>query len=200
VTSFALYARSRALPTTLAAFAAATLFTLWAATRPETYVDPQRRIPLLALAPLLATSAIGVSLHQYAQELDRTAARPWWRLRLAHLLALTALAALLLAVAVPGHTQEFGAVAMVRNVLGATGLTAAAAVLLGARLSWLPTLLYFGSVYLSYSAPHLRTATAWTWSMQPGPQRGAWAVAMAAFVVGGALYAAVGTRRERERS
>ncbi|MER5441310.1 hypothetical protein [Streptomyces sp. NPDC002790] len=197
MTALALYARSRGLPTALTAFAAATLFTLWAATRPDTYVDPQRRIPLLALAPLLASASIGVSLHQYAQELDRTAARPWWPTRLAHLLALTAVAATTLALAVPGHVQEFGAAAMVRNVLGATGITAIAAVLLGARLSWLPPMLYFGSVYLSYSAPGMRTATAWTWSMQPGPQRGAWAVALAAFTVGTMLYVAVGARRER---
>ncbi|WP_306323114.1 MULTISPECIES: hypothetical protein [unclassified Streptomyces] len=192
-----LYARSRSAPATLALITATALFTLWAATLTETFIDPYRRIPLLALGPLAAASAIGTSLHQRAPELDRTAARPWWPTRLAHLLALTALAATTLALSVPGHSQEFGAAAMARNVLGATGLTATATVLLGARLSWLPPTLYFGAVYLSYSAPGMKTATLWTWSMQPGPQRGAWAVALVAFMVGTMLYVAVGPRRKR---
>ncbi|MER5945013.1 hypothetical protein ABT127_02995 [Streptomyces sp. NPDC001904] len=194
---FVLYARSRALPATVAALVATALLTLWAATRPDTYVDPHQRVPLLALAPLFASAVIGVSTHQYARELDRTAVRRWWPLRLAHLLALTALAAAVLALAVPGHVHEFGAAAMVRNTLGATGLTAVAAVLVGARLSWLPTLVYLGVVYLSYSNPKLHGATVLTWSMQPGPQRAAWAVALAAFVAGAALYACVGPRDDR---
>ncbi|MFE6894953.1 hypothetical protein [Streptomyces sp. NPDC057694] len=194
---FALYARSRAVPMTVAALAATALFTLWAATRPDTYMDPYRRVPLLALAPLFASAAIGVSTHEYARELDRTAVRRWWPPRLAHLLALTALAAALLALALPGNVQEFGAAAMVRNTFGATGLTAVAVVLIGARLSWLPTMLYIGAVYLSYSNPRLHGATMLTWPMQPGPQRGAWAVALAAFVVGAALYARMGARGDR---
>ncbi|MEU6841376.1 hypothetical protein ABZ930_05800 [Streptomyces sp. NPDC046716] len=194
---FVLYARSRALPVTVAALAATALLTLWAATRPDTYVDPHRRIPLLSLAPLFASAVIGVSTHECARELDRTAVRRWWPPRLAHLLALTVLAATVLALAVPGEMREFGAAAMVRNTLGATGITAVAAVLIGARLSWLPTLLYLGVVYLSYSNPRLHGATVLTWSMQPGPQRGAWAVALAAFAVGAALYASVGPRHDR---
>ncbi|WP_353942599.1 hypothetical protein ABII15_13720 [Streptomyces sp. HUAS MG91] len=194
---FVLYARSRALPATVAALAATALLTLWAATRPDTYVGPYQRVPLLALAPLLASAVIGVSTHQYARELDRTAVRRWWPLRLAHLFALTGLAAAVLALALPGHVHEFGAAAMVRNTLGATGITAVAAVLIGARLSWLPTLLYVGVAHLSYSHPKLHGATVLTWSMQPGPQRGAWAVALAVFAVGAALYACVGPRRDR---
>ncbi|MFJ4717123.1 hypothetical protein [Streptomyces sp. NPDC088785] len=192
-----LYARSRALPATVAALAGTALLTLWAATRPDVHLDPHQRVPLLSLAPLLASAVIGVSTHEHARELDRTAVRRWWPTRLAHLLALTALAAAVLALAVPGHAREFGAAAMVRNTLGATGLTAVAVVLVGARLSWLPTLLYLGVVYLSYADPGLHGATVLTWSMQPGPQRGAWAVALAAFGVGAALCACVGARGER---
>ncbi|MGD6752251.1 hypothetical protein [Streptomyces sp. BH105] len=188
------YARSRSTASTLATVTATALLTLWAATRPATYLDPYQRVPLVCLAPLLAASAIGASLHACAPELDGTAARPWWPLRLAHLLTLTAVAAALLAIAVPGHGQEYGAAAMIRNTLGATGITAGAAVLLGARLSWLPTVTYFGAVYASYAAPYLRTATLWTWSMQPGPQTASWVVAVTAFVVGTGFYAARGAR------
>lgn len=35
----------------------------------------------------------------------------------------------------------------------------------------LRAVLYFDAAYLSYAAPHLRTATVWTWSRQPGPWR-----------------------------
>ncbi|KUM93741.1 hypothetical protein AQI88_25390 [Streptomyces cellostaticus] len=40
--------------------------------------------------------------------------------------------------AVPGHPEVFGPPAVIRNTLGCTDVTAAAAVLLGARLSRLP--------------------------------------------------------------
>ncbi|WP_326775728.1 hypothetical protein [Streptomyces sp. NBC_01445] len=193
-TPLALYARSRGLPLTLLMFLCAALFTLWAGTQQDAFLDPYRRVPLLTLAPLLTSAAIGTSLHQHAEELDRTAVRPWWRRRLAHLLALTGLAAAVLALAVPGDTQVYGAPAMIRNVLGATGITALAAVVIGARLSWLPAMLYFSTVYLSFSSPRMREATVLSWPMQTGLQRGAWAAALMLFALGGALYARRGAR------
>lgn len=200
LTPLALYGRSRGIPATLAALCCAALLTLWVASRPDSYLDPDRRVPLVSLAPLLASAAIGVSLHTYARDLDDTAVRPWWPRRLAHLLVLTALGAALLALAVPGHSQEFGAAAMVRNTLGAIGITTAAAVLLGARVSWMPTTLYFSAVYLSAASPRVSKATVLAWPMQPGPQRGAWAAGLALFVLGTALCAVRGARPEGPRA
>ncbi|PBC63626.1 hypothetical protein BKI49_12655 [Streptomyces sp. Tue6028] len=200
LTPFALYARSRGIPATVAALVCAALLTLWVAGRPDAYLDPYRRMPLISLAPLLTSSAIGVSLHTYTRDLDDTAVRPWWPRRLAHLLVLAALAAALSALAVPGLSQEFGAAAMVRNTLGAVGITAAAAVLLGARLSWMPTTLYFSAVYLSGASSRVSNATVLAWSLQPGPQRGAWAVGLGLFVLGTALCAARGVRPEGPRA
>ncbi|MFI0962169.1 hypothetical protein ACH4S8_12310 [Streptomyces sp. NPDC021080] len=197
--TLALYSRSRGIPTTLAALACAGLLTVWMASRPDTYLDPDRRVPLVALAPLLASAATGASLHSYTRELDDTAVRRWWPRRLAHLLFLSALSAALLALAVPGHAQEFGAAAMVRNTLGAIGITAGGAVLVGARLSWMPTTLYFSSVYLSASSPRVNNATVVAWLMQPGPQHAAWAAGLALFVAGTALCAARGARPEGPR-
>ncbi|MFE1285284.1 hypothetical protein [Streptomyces sp. NPDC058751] len=197
--SLALYSRSRGVPTTLAALAGAALFTVWMASRPDAYLDPERRVPLIALAPLLASMAIGVSLHTYTRELDDTAVRRWWPRRLAHLLFLSALSAALLALAVPGHAQEFGAAAMVRNTLGAIGITAGWAVLVGARLSWMPTTLYFSAMYLSGTSSRVNNATVVGWIVQPGPQHGAWAVGLALFVAGTALCAARGARPEGPR-
>lgn len=191
-----LYARSRALPATLAALLGTAAFALWAAGRLDAYLDPDRRVPIVALAPLLASAVIGASLYSASDELDRTAVRPWWPRRLVQLTALTALAALLVVPAVLGHTENFGPPAVVRNTLGCTGVTATAAVLLGARLSWLPAFAYVTAVYLGSSAARGRAATVWAWPMQPGAEPGAWAVALAAFAVGAALYAARGARPE----
>ncbi|MFI1837752.1 hypothetical protein [Streptomyces olivaceoviridis] len=194
-----LYARSRALPATLAALLSTAAFALWAAGRLDAYLDPDRRVPIVALAPLLASAVIGASLYSASDELDRTAVRPWWPRRLAQLTALTALAALLVVPAVLGHADTFGPPAVIRNTLGCTGVTATAAVLLGARLSWLPAFAYVSAVYLGSSAARGRAGTVWAWPMQPGAQPGAWAVALAAFAVGAALYAARGARPDGPR-
>lgn len=162
----------------------AALLTLWAATVPDVFLDPYRRVPLLSLAPPAVSAAIGTSLHVYGRDLDDTAARPWWPRRLAHLLVLTALAAGTPALAVPKDAQVFGAVGMVRNTLGAVGVTALAAVLFGARVAWMPTMLYFSAVYLSAASPRTREATVLAWPVQAGPQLGAWAAALALYVLG----------------
>ncbi|MEV0633571.1 hypothetical protein AB0I77_01050 [Streptomyces sp. NPDC050619] len=192
-----LYARSRAVPSALAVLLATGVLAVWAAHGLDAYVDPLRRVPVVALAPLLAAAVIGASLHTASDELDRTAVRPWWRVRLAHLLALTALAAALLSAAVLGHASVFGPPAMIRNTLGCTGVTVASAALLGARLSWLPAFGYVGAAYLGSAGAHGRAGTVvWAWPVQPGGDTGAWAVALAAFVVGGALYVVRGARAQ----
>ncbi|MFD5984101.1 hypothetical protein [Streptomyces cyaneofuscatus] len=186
-----LYLRSRALPATLAALAAIAVLAAWAADRlqdrPE--FDHTARVPVLALAPLLAAAAIGTGLLSHTEELDRTAVRRWWPRRLTYLLALTALTAGALALAVPGHPEQFGAPAVVRNVVGATGVTAAAAALLGARASWLPMTVYGGAVYLAAPRTPGGAAAYWAWPMQPGPEVAAWVMAGTAYVVGAALLA-----------
>jgi hypothetical protein len=199
-TGLLLYARSRALPATLAALAGTAGFAVWAAGRLDSYVDPERRVPIVALAPLLAAAVIGTSLYSASDELDRTAVRPWWPRRLAQLAALTGLAAVLLPLAVLGHPETFGPPAVIRNTLGCTGVTAGAAVLLGARLSWLPAFAYVTAVYLGSSGARGRAVAVWAWPMQPGAQLGAWAAALAAFTVGAALYAVRGARPEGPRA
>ncbi|MFI1935651.1 hypothetical protein ACH44C_00365 [Streptomyces purpureus] len=199
MTAFVLYARSRVLPATLAVLLGAALAAAWSAwwLQGQPGFDHTARVPVVVLAPLLTASAVGTSLYTHSDELDRTAVRPWWPRRLSHLLMLTALSTALLALAVPGHPDAFGAPAMVRNVLGATGVTAAAAALLGARLSWLPMTVYTSAVYLAAPSVPGGHAAIWAWTMQPGPQRAAWAVALAAFVLGVGLLAARGPRAER---
>ncbi|MFE4373240.1 hypothetical protein ACFRMN_34385 [Streptomyces sp. NPDC056835] len=194
-----LYARSRVLPATLGALTGTALVAAWAAwwLQAQPHFDHTARVPVVVLAPLLAAGVIGTGLYTHSDELDRTAVRPWWPRRLAHLLVLTGLAAALLALAVPGRPDEFGAQAMTRNLLGATGIAAASAALLGARLSWLPMTVYLSAVYLSAPRPPGGAGAFWAWPVQPGPQAGAWVSAVAAYGVGAALYAGRGARPDR---
>lgn len=194
-----LYARSRTLPRTVAAIAATAALAVWAAHGLDAYLDPSRRVPVVALAPLAAAAVIGASLYSASDELDRTAVRPWWRRRLVHLLALTALAAALLPWAVLGHTSSFGPPAMIRNTLGCVGLTAGAAVLLGAGLSWLPVFGYVSAVYVGAAGLRGGSVPLWAWLVQPAGQRDAWLVALVAFVAGVLLYLLRGARAEGAR-
>ncbi|WP_433545704.1 hypothetical protein ACQPZG_11475 [Streptomyces sp. CA-294286] len=194
-----LYARSRALPGALAALVVLAAFCAWASDwlRPTAQVDPGAGVPVLLLGSLLASGIIGTGLHTHTDALDRTAVAPWWRRRLMHLAGLSALAAGLLACTVLGHPDQFGPSAMIRNVLGATGLAAAGATLLGARLSWLPMTAYASAVGLAAPRCPGGWAAVWAWPVQPGSEAGAWATALAVFAVGGALYVGRGARSDR---
>ncbi|MFD7319962.1 hypothetical protein ACFV9D_02560 [Streptomyces sp. NPDC059875] len=195
-TGLVLYARSRTLPGAVAALLGTAAAAAWAAAwlRSHPGFDHTARVPVVVLGPLLAASVVGASLYAASDELDRTATRPWPLRRTAHLLALTALAVVTLALAVPGHPEEFGGPAIVRNTLGSVGVTAAAAALIGARPSWLPMTAYVGSVYVAAPPAPGGGAALWAWPMQPGPQAGAWAVALGAFAGGAALYTFRGAR------
>ncbi|MFF1508977.1 hypothetical protein [Streptomyces sp. NPDC058326] len=192
-----LYLRSRALPTALAALvgtaAAAAGSARWLVSLPD--FDHTARLPVVVLGPLLAAATVGASLHTPSDELDRTAVKPWWPRRLAHVLVPTLLAAALFALALPGHMEAYGAPAAVRNTLGLMGVTAGAAAVVGARLSWLPPVFFVGVVYLAAPSEPGGAAQWWAWVMQPGPQAGAWTVAVAAFVTGTGGYAWRGARR-----
>ncbi|MFJ7997897.1 hypothetical protein ACIQ7D_12225 [Streptomyces sp. NPDC096310] len=194
----ALYARSRALPATLVALAGVALTAAWSAwwLQAQPRFDHTARIPVVVLAPLLASAAIGTGMYTHSDELDRTAVHPWWPRRLTVLLGPTALAAALLAAGVPGHPEAFGAPAVVRNLLGAAGVTAGAATLLGARLSRLPMTAYTSAVCLAAPRAPGGAAALWAWPLQPGPQAGAWAVAVVAYVCGAGVYVWRGARRE----
>ncbi|MFI7503416.1 hypothetical protein ACIBVL_34095 [Streptomyces sp. NPDC049687] len=194
-----LYVRSRAVPGALAALAGTAVLALWAAARTGSGPDRDRLLPLLALAPLLAAAVIGASLYTAAEELDRTAVRPWWPRRLTQLVGLTASAAALLPLAVLGEGLAFGPSVMIRNLLGCTGVAAAAAVLVGARLSWLPTCACVGAVYLASTGVRRRAVAAGVWPGQPAQVTAAWVSAASVFVLGTVLYAVRGARPEGPR-
>ncbi|MFG2871297.1 hypothetical protein [Streptomyces sp. NPDC048338] len=190
-----LYARSRGVVGAAATLVGTAAVAAWVAAwlRTRAGLDPAAGASLAALAPLLAAGAVGTSLHGWSEDLDRTAVRPWWPRRAAHLALLTAPAVALLALAVlPGYAEGFGVAAMVRNTLGSVGVTAAAAVLVGARLSWLPMTAYVGACRLAGTDGG---AGLWFWPVLPETRPGAWPVAVALFAVGSAVYVARGARR-----
>ncbi|WP_406435949.1 hypothetical protein OHB00_18150 [Streptomyces sp. NBC_00631] len=80
-----------------------------------------------------------------------------------------------------------------------TGVTAAAAALFGARLSRLPAFGHLSAVYPGSAGARGSAVTVWVWPVQPGAQPGAWAAALGAFAVGGALFVVRGARAEGPR-
>ncbi|MFC9291317.1 hypothetical protein, partial [Streptomyces sp. NPDC057052] len=159
-----LYARSRGLSWAPAALAGTVALAGWAALRAGAAApDPARVRVLVAVVPALAAAVIGGSLSTPFDELDRTAVRPWWPRRLTHLLGPAAFAGALLALTVLDAGPALGPAPLLRNLLGCTGVTAAAAVVLGARLSWLPVLGYVGAVIPASAGVAGRAVTVWAW-------------------------------------
>ncbi len=192
-----LHLRSRALAQTLLSLAgvslAAGLALEWLTTLPSE--EPLSRAFVTIAFPVLAASAVGISLHSHSPDADRTASRRWWPLRTGYLLTMTALASVLMSLSVPGDPAEFGVAAMVRNTIGATGVTALFSTVLGARISWLPMFAYGGAALLVGPREPGGADALWHWLMQPGPQSGAWVSAVAAFAVGAGVHALRGPLR-----
>ncbi|MGH3310875.1 MAG: hypothetical protein ACRDP3_09840 [Streptomyces sp.] len=192
-----LYARTRGMAVWAVTLAGTALVAWWCA---EWLIDTSRfggaagRVPVVSMAPLLAAAAVVGSLHVHGREIEETAARRQWLWRAGQIVLGTAVSAAVLAATVLLDAAQFGAVAMARNVIGCVGLAALASVLLGARLSWLPLMLYATTVYLSAPRQAQGATIAWAWPTQPGPEPAAWAAAIALFLVGSAACSWLGPR------
>ncbi|MEU3603230.1 hypothetical protein ABZ714_31635 [Streptomyces sp. NPDC006798] len=188
-----LYGRSRGLPGTLALVTVVLLITAWMAPRlvwENGFKDPTARLPLITLAPLAVAAAIATGLHTHSAELDRTAARPWWRPRLLHIAGMTGAAAAGFAMAVTGNPESYGSPAAIRNLLGAVGVTLLTAALAGAGASWLPMALYSAVTFFVPQPPGI-----WGWLSRPGWEPGAWATAVTLFAAGTTTWALRGSRK-----
>ena len=151
--------------------------------------------------PAAIAAVIGISAWSPFGESERTAASPLPRLRLLHIGLLLALgigvssAYLMLWTS---RAPEAGlALAATRNVLGMTGT----ALLLGrwvdARISWLaPVTLAAIAVFTAMNgAPEkIWTPAGWIWNGQVGSAFLSWALALATFAVGWALFLRDGAR------
>lgn len=198
---FYLYARSRGLPGAATALAvlltANTWIAGWVIHRP--LFERTSGVPLFVVLPILTAAITVSSLHSPSAELDHCAPLPWWRWRATHILTATIVSACSLGLAAPNAAHGFGAQTAIRGVLGFTGLACAGAVLLGARLSWAPPMVYGLGVLLAAPRTPGGAAAVWAWSMQPGAQPAAWATAAVLFAGGVVLVTVRGPARTRGR-
>ncbi|MEQ4304434.1 hypothetical protein ABNF97_24175 [Plantactinospora sp. B6F1] len=165
----------------------------WLASRP--YFDgPAARIPVVALAPLLGVLLLAPTLGGADEELERGTSLRWPGWRAGHILLGVASIGAALALTGLHAPGVFGAYAMVRNTLGYAGLVAAAAVLLGTRLAWLPAFGYACAVYAARPRQIGGVAGVWAWPLQPSGVTASWLTVAVLFIFGTAGYLHRGCR------
>ncbi|RQW99374.1 hypothetical protein [Micromonospora inaquosa] len=170
----------------------------WLASRP--YFDgPAARVPVVALAPLLAALLLGPTLAGADEDLEHSTPLPWRAWRAGHLLVAAVVTAVALILAGLRAPDTYGAHALVRNALGCIGLVAGGAVLLGARLAWLPAFVYVCAVYAAAPRQTSVVVAAWAWPVQPSTITPSWLTAATIFAVGAAGYVHGGSRASAGR-
>ncbi|WP_037317289.1 hypothetical protein [Amycolatopsis orientalis] len=186
-----LYARSRALPASLAALVV-TMAVIWFLAH-----DFWSEVPVsLALTAAIAVTATGLSGQD--ADLDRTAAIRWIPRRGLHLLLIGGLG--VVAVLLPRwwETEQVPVEVVVRNAAGLLGLAGIAAVLFGGAFGWTLPLLGFMiafAVLAGGSADSDVVGRAAAWLFQPaGVTAATWTAAVFA-VAGFGTYAVFGARR-----
>lgn len=163
----------------------------WLVSRPY-FGGAVARIPVVALAPLLAAVLLGPSLAGADEDLERGTPLPWRVWRACHVLLAALLCAAVLSLAGLADPHTFGAYALVRNTLGHTGLVVGAAALLGVRLAWLPVFCYGCAVYAAAPRGTDRVTAIWAWPVQPSSATVSWLVVGVLFVAGTAAYVLLG--------
>ena len=192
-----LHLRARRAPAAGAGLAVIALFA-WQAgdammDRPH-FSSEQARIPVAALATLLAAGVLAQTLGGADEWLERSTPRPTWRWRAVHLSVLSLAGGLALGITGLRQPDQFGAYNLVRGLVGLLALTAIAAAAVGVQPSWIPVLAYAGTVYLAAPRHPGGPAAVWAWPMQP------WSVPIAAItaallsLLAITLHAAVGVR------
>jgi len=187
-----LYGRSREWAVVLFGLMLLTAASWWIAewfARSSGFWDATSRVPVTAVAPLLAATLIGSAMDSPDVDLDKASPVRWPLIRGGQVVAWTALAALTLGLVATTAPFTFGSAALVRNVIGYVGIACLATVLLGARLAWVPGIVIGLTLY--FSAPDVPTQPDhwWAWSMQDGRRDGSWVVAGSLFLAGLTLYA-----------
>ena len=188
-----LYAISRRVPAAVAAIAACAIGLRIALLRPwDTYGALQ--LPLVFEAGSVA--AITAITGSRLGEPERVAGRWLPLLRLATVLALTAVAIGALAAAGGGAHLAGGTLDVARNVAGMTGIGLLCAAALGGGLAWAgPTGYLIAGVYALYTQwHHPALTTPWVWPARPPHDLGAAICAGLVFTAGIAVFAVRGAR------
>ncbi|MFI5497377.1 hypothetical protein [Actinoplanes sp. NPDC051859] len=192
-----LHLRCRGVPT-VAGFGfalVAAVWILWTIFSESRDVD----FSFVLLIIVLLVSAASATLTGADDALDRTAAKPWIPVRLAHLLAAYAIITglLLLTLATP---TRFGPAAEVsRDVAGLLGLAALGAAVVGAHRSWFLPLLWtlsaiFSTAFSTHGPGSATTARqSFTWMLQPVDSQPAALVAATLATTGLIAYTLRGT-------
>lgn len=195
-----LHARARGIPSAAAALVLIAV-AAWAASYvlahpdlayPDTF-QPDGRVPVIVGAALLAILLLSGGLAGHDRSLEQTTPTQWRRWRTAHVMGIAVVAGVLLAITVIPAATTFGAAAMVRNVIGYTGLTALSATVLGAPLAWAPPLVFTATVYLAAPSQATGAALWWAWPMQPRGWDASWICAGLIFLIGAAAYIRYGS-------
>lgn len=152
------------------------------------------RVPVVALAPLLAALLLGPTLAGADESLEPSLPVRWRLIRAGHLTAAAAVVLVALTAAGLPEPAVYGAYALARNTLGCIGLVAGAAALLGSRLAWLPAFSYMCAVYAAAPARDGGWEEIWAWPVQPSHAALSWLTALAAFASGTVLYVRRGAR------
>jgi len=188
-----LYAASRRVPAAVAAITACAIGLRIALVWPwDTYGALQ--LPLVFEAG--AAAAITAITASRIGDPERVAGRWLPFLRLATVLALTAVAVSALAAAGAGAHLAGGTLDVLRNVTGMTGIGLLCAAALGGGLAWAgPTGYLVVGVYALYTQwHHPALTTPWIWPARPAHDLGAAICAGLVFTVGVAVFAVRGAR------
>lgn len=187
-----LHVRARYGPGTAAGLVLSTLLAWaaaeWLSSRPY-LPGPEARPPVAALAPVLTAVLVSVTLTGADEELERSTARPWRPIRLAHVLVATTVCACGLALTGLWEPARYGAYELARNTVACVGIVTVATALVGAARAWAPLLAYVGVVYLTAPRPVVAATAWWAWPVQPASAGAAWWAAAAWFAAGIVLYA-----------
>jgi hypothetical protein len=188
-----LHAASRRLPAAMAAIASCAIgLRIALAWSWDTYGALQ--LPLVFEAGCAA--AIAITTASPLGEPERVAGRWLPFLRLATVLALTAAAAGALAAAGAGAHLAGGALDVLRNVAGMTGLGLLCAAVLGGGLAWAGPVGYLVAgaygLYTQWHGPALTTP--WLWPARPPHDLGAATCAGLVFAIGLAVITVRGAR------
>jgi hypothetical protein len=138
-----------------------------------------------------AAAVVSVTTRSPLGEPERATGRwlPW--LRLGTVLALTVTGCGALAVGAIGGHLAIGSLALLRDLVGLTGVGLLTAAVLGASLSWTGPLAY---LVVAVSAVQEGWTTPWLWPAHPAHDRGAAICAALVFAVGASIIALRGAR------
>lgn len=195
-----LFGRARHLPAFAVAVVVICLLAWWAGewlSSQEMFDGPRARPPVTALAPLLLAVAVSATLYAADEELERTAAWRWPRLRAAQVVVLTTLAGAAVAGTALEDPNVYGAVEVARNTLACVGMITMAAPIIGGRLAWAPAFGYVTTIYLLAPKPVEPDTGWWTWPTQMSNSHSAWWAATAWFTLGLLMFAWQGSRPRR---